>query len=349
MLGYVDPQVRREGSFRKAGAALEGPVLVAGATGATGKLVVSLLAREQVPVVALVRDPASSSSKTLLSAAGAASGNVQLIQCRDASNPECVANAFREANSKAPLKSVICCLGKTGGSSAADGEAFVTAVKNLLRGAERSQGCQRFIYMSSGFVTRPSHPVAIMLNTIAGLILAYHAQAEDEVRMAAARAGGGANCLDYVICRPGGLDHGNPGDGIAVTQGDTLKGGSVRRSRVAEVLVQCLRSDRISRGAAVTFEVAGDKTQDSAECKAPGAKGDLVATNAPVADAEWGRLLGELKPDPDWETLTSPSKEGSHLKRHRRSLNICRAGCGICCLALIAAIVLPILASRAII
>ena len=57
---------------------------------------------------------------------------------------------------------------------------------------------RRYVYISSGFVTRPKAAIAVMLNNFGGVVLGYHAVVEDIIREEVSTA----PCMDYVIVRP---------------------------------------------------------------------------------------------------------------------------------------------------
>ena len=162
------------------------------------------------------------------------------------------------------------------------------------------------------------------------MVLGYHAVVEDIIRDEVS----GSAAMDYVIVRPGGLDHGGPGDGVQVTQGDRITGGSVRRSRVAEVLAQTLDEARLPRrsGAGafargVTFEVAG--------AKADNAKGTV---NSHIANERWHVMLADLEADPVWV----PPSTADHMAAHRAAVGSCRRNCGVLCLVILFLLIIAI-------
>ena len=132
-------------------------VLVAGATGATGRLLVAHLAASGVETItALVRDPAKPSAVEI----GALTG-VQLVTCANIGDADALNAAVDQAVEAAGVPhAFVSCLGvsrikHTGPKeSHSRGEQYVTTVTNVVRAAKRV-GAKRFVYMSSGFVTRP--------------------------------------------------------------------------------------------------------------------------------------------------------------------------------------------------
>merc|ERR1719277_1330897 len=165
-----------------------------------------------------------------------------------------------------------------------------------------------------------------MLNSIANNIIGFHALAEDTIRSAAHSSN-----MEYVIVRPGGLDHGGPGDGFEVSQGDDIKGGPIRRSRLAEVMCKALDSEvvqlRPSQGLA--FEVCGRKSADNQDPVEMGWGG--FPKNKALEDNAWRDIFSELTPDPEWQGV-----QRDHLAEHTNSAFWfrVRAGCG--CLACVA-------------
>ena len=314
-------------------------MLVAGATGEVGRsLVAHLSASGVATITALVRDPTAGVAAEL----GGLKG-VMLVACSDVADRDTLAAAMDTAVEQSGVPNAcVSCLGisrkKIGrmdtdahGNRVPAGEQYQVAATNLVREAKRI-GVQRYGYVSSGFVTRPRAPIALMLNGFAGNVRGYHAVVEELIRDEVS----GSATMDYVIVRPGGLDHGGPGDGVQISQGDRITGGSVRRSRVAEVLAQTLDetllprrsgTDAFSRG--VTFEVAG--------AKADNAKGKV---NRAIPAERWSEMLNPLEADPVW---VAPST-ADHLAAHRAAAACCRRSCGAFCLILLGGIVCGALA-----
>ena len=104
-----------------------------------------------------------------------------------------------------------------------------------------------------------------------------------------------------------------------------MKGSSVQRAQVAECMAHIVCAATLPRrpGTGVTFEIAGDKARDG-----------ITPANTP-----WGALLKEIEPDPSWEALLGPRKSLDHMQAHRRAKCCAQAGCCLCCLVLVAAIV----------
>ena len=317
--------------------AIPSHVMVAGATGEVGRSLVAHLSASGVEhITALVRNPKADAEL------GGLKG-VQLVTCSDVADQDALEAAMDTVIEQTGIPhAFVSCMGisrsKIGrmdtdanGNKVPAGEQYKVAATNLVRAAKRI-GVKRYVYISSGFVTRPRAPIALMLNSFAGNVLGYHAVVEDIVRDEVSSSAE----MDYVIVRPGGLDHGGPGDGVQITQGDRITGGSVRR--VAEVLAQTLDdtllprrsgADAFNRG--VTFEVAGSKT-DNAQGK----------VNSEVSPERWQAMLGRLEADPVW---ISPSTVDHMAALLRAAVSTCRRNCSVFCLLLLAGIVCASLAA----
>ena len=309
-------------------------VMVAGATGGVGRSLVAHLSVSGVAhITALVRNPNAGIAAEL----GRLKG-VHLVKCSDVADQDALAAAIDTIVEQTGVPgALVSCMGisrsKIGrmdqdrlGNKVPAGEQYTVAATNLVREAKRI-GVQRFVYVSSGFVTRPRSWPALILNSIAGNVLGYHAVVEDIIRGEVS----GSAAMDYIIVRPGGLDHGGPGDGLQVSQGDEITGGSVRRSRVAEVLARTLDetlfprrsgADAFARG--VTFEVAGAKTDN--------AKGKI---NSEISAERWQGMLGKLEVDPVWIS----SSTADPMAAHRAASASCRRNFSVVCLLLLVGIV----------
>lgn len=315
-------------------------VMVAGATGEVGRSLVAHLSACGVDsITALVRNPKAGTAAELGSLKG-----VQLVTCSDVADQEALEAAIDTVVRQTGVPhALVSCMGisrsKIGqmdknaqGTKVPAGEQYKVASTNLVRAAKRI-GVSRYVYISSGFVTRPRAPIALMLNSFAGNVLGYHAVIEDLIRDEVSSSA----AMDYVIVRPGGLDHGGPGDGVQTSQGDRITGGSVRRSRVAEVIAQTLDeallprrsgADAFNRG--VTFEVAGAKTDNT--------NGKV---NSEISSERWQEMLGRLQADPVW---MSPSTSPDHFSAHRAAVSACRRNTSVVCLLLLVGVVCAALA-----
>ncbi|WP_327354394.1 SDR family oxidoreductase [Streptomyces sp. NBC_01304] len=133
-------------------------------------------------------------------------------------------------------------------------------VRNALAAAAQFAEQPHFVLVSQIFVTRREHPMNAY-----GRLLDWRLRGEDAVRESG---------LPYTVIRPSWLtDDRTAGDRVRLEQ-DDRGDGWVSRSAVAEAVVQSLRG-RAAVGR--TFELYNEPGQ-------------------PPAD--WGQLLGRLKPDP---------------------------------------------------
>lgn len=93
----------------------------------------------------------------------------------------------------------------------------------------------RVVIVSSAFVTRPYHPVALLLSTLFGRIMYWKRQGE----LAAIEYTKSSPSTSYTVVRPGGLQDNPPKgkDWIRIGQGDNLS-GAITRADVAMVTVK---------------------------------------------------------------------------------------------------------------
>jgi len=324
-------------------------VLVVGATGQTGVQVARCLAQEslhcsrgsitfQEPdcVLFLVRSFEKGETKLqgLLNGSSGAGqpGQSQcfLLHCADVSDPACLREAFDQAAKIAgghPVSHVVNTLGTTDRNDSPE-RSILTATQNLMKESIRV-GVKRFVHCGVAYVTRPEAMVAKVLNCMAKNIIGYHAMAEDVIRSAAQASG-----MDYVIVRPGGLDHGGPGDGIEVSQGDDIKGGSIRRSRLGELLCKALDNEVLPHrpSGGTTMEVCGNKSKDSKEPLEIGWGG--FPKNKVLEEDAWRSMLSEMKPDPTWV-----GEERDHMAGHQKHARRLKISCGCCCFSFLSIVV----------
>ncbi len=190
-------------------------VLVAGATGQTGSLIVSELLASGYEVRALVRDTAK--ARKLLG------DKVELVQ-GDIKDPATLAPAF------AGTDAVISAVGARGAKGPDRPEAIdYQGVKNLVDAAVASK-TRQFILVSSRGVTQRSNS----LNKLFGNVLIWKLKGEDALR---------ASGVLYTVVRPGGLLNAAGGDkDIVFEQGDTVSAQTtITRADVARVCVAALK------------------------------------------------------------------------------------------------------------
>ncbi len=187
-----------------------GPVVVAGAGGRTGRLVVRELVAAGYGVRALVRDPAGASFPA----------GVEVLSA-DVRDPAALAAPLAGA------RGLVISIGARRGE-AGNGPEQVDfgGVRNLATAAA-SAGVGQVVLVSSAGVTREDHP----LNRLFDDVLRWKARGE-----AAVRAAG----VPYTIVRPGGLTDADDGPGaIRLDQGDDGT-GFIPRADVARLCVAAL-------------------------------------------------------------------------------------------------------------
>jgi len=190
-------------------------VLVAGATGQTGKLIVSELQASGYEVRALVRDPAK--ARQVLG------DKVEIVQ-GDIKDPATLTAAV------AGTDAVISAVGARGAKGPDRPEAIdYQGVKNLVDAAAAARSRQ-FILVSSRSVTQPDNP----LNKMFGNVLIWKLKGEDALR---------ASGVPYTVVRPGGLSNAAGGDkDVILEQGDTVKAQTIiARADVARICVEALK------------------------------------------------------------------------------------------------------------
>ena len=218
----------------------KGKVLVAGATGRTGRWVVSRLQHYGVPVKVLTRS--AEKAKEL--------GNVEVVEGKIQSEGD-VAKAV------AGCSAVISAMGSSEVfGDASPGEVDRDGVIRLVDQAAKA-GVKHFGLVSSMAVTKWYHP----LNLFAG-VLSKKFEAEEHLRGVFGKEG-----RSYTIVRPGGLRDGGPLlHDLHVGQGDKLWSGWINRGDVAELLVVSLWAEKAKNK---TFEVInegeGEHQQDGLE------------------------------------------------------------------------------------
>jgi len=190
-------------------------VLVAGATGQTGRLIVSELLADGYEVRALVRDEAK--ARQLLG------DKIEFVE-GDIKDPATLPAAF------AGTDAVISAVGARGAKGPDRPEAIdYQGVKNLVDAAVANRSRQ-FVLVSSRSVTQPDNP----LNKMFGNVLIWKLKGEDTLR---------ASSVPYTVVRPGGLVNGAGGEqDIVFEQGDGVSEQStITRADVARICVEALK------------------------------------------------------------------------------------------------------------
>ncbi len=186
-------------------------VFVAGATGQTGRRIVQVLVKENIPVRALVRN--LEIGKEILPA------EVELV-IGDVLNREGLANAIADSTM------LICATGaKPSFDPTGPYQVDYQGTKNLVDAA-KVKGLEQFIFVSSLCVSQFFHPLNLFW-----LVLFWKQQAETYLRNSG---------LTYTIVRPGGLKNEDNLDSIVMSSADTLFEGSIPRQKVAQVCVESL-------------------------------------------------------------------------------------------------------------
>ncbi len=185
--------------------------LVAGATGQTGRQIVTQLLKQGMTVRALVRDPAK--------AAAELPADIEII-VGDVLEP----GSFRDALTDAQVL-----ISATGAAPSFDPtgpyKVDYEGTKNLIDAA-KMLGVDQFVMVSSLCVSKLFHP----LNLFWG-VLYWKKQAEDYLKESG---------VPYTIVRPGGLKNENNDEAIVMSAADTLFEGSIPRQKVAQVCVASL-------------------------------------------------------------------------------------------------------------
>lgn len=203
-------------------------VLVAGATGRTGREVVRELSEQGYRVRALVRD--EDAARGIL---GAPDETLAFVRgdVRDrAEMDEAVAGADY----------VISAIGSTR-KDEGSGPEFVDygGIRNLAEAAAAA-GVKQFVLISSAGVTQEDH----ILNKMFDNVLVWKAKGEQSLRDSG---------VPYTIVRPGGLVDKPGGQAVVFQQGDTGT-GMVPRADVARVCVAALKHPEAKNR---TFELFG--------------------------------------------------------------------------------------------
>ncbi|MCY4254845.1 MAG: SDR family oxidoreductase [Gammaproteobacteria bacterium] len=193
-------------------------VLVAGATGGTGSLVVAELLKQGYPVRAFVRDAAKALERL-------------------GPEVEAVAGDLKDVASIAAALDGVGAVINAAGAGAGGGEdntpekVDYEGARNLAEAAHAA-GASQYVLVSSRGVTDDDHYLNRMFNNV----LKWKRKGEEAVA---------ASGIDYTIVRPGGLGDGEGGgQTIVFEQGDNRSEGIfINRADVARVCVAALQHD----------------------------------------------------------------------------------------------------------
>lgn len=189
-------------------------VLVAGASGETGREIMNLLRTTDLRVRAMTRDPEKVGRLERLGADEVIVGN--LLHRADADR------AVRDVDT------VLCAVGTKPGFDALTGE-FVDGdgVINLVDAANE-EGIERFVFESSLGVGNAKEGLPLSARLLIGPILRAKERSEGHLRESG---------VPYTILRPGGLTNGPPTGEVAVGEGGDSVTGRIPRADVARLMV----------------------------------------------------------------------------------------------------------------
>jgi uncharacterized protein YbjT (DUF2867 family) len=207
----------------------KGLVVVAGATGGTGRLVVKHLMAEGYEVRAMVR--------SLEKGTRVLGDDIAMVRA-DVTEPSTLPSLLAGADF---VISAIGASGKGGGKASPKAVDYGGSV--ALIDASKSAGIKKFIMVTSGGVTWRTHPI----NWFSGDVLKWKHKAELYLR---------ASGLTHVIVRPNGGLNDEPGNSnkITFTQKDSFS-WSISREDVAMVCVKALAHKEADNK---TFEIQND-------------------------------------------------------------------------------------------
>jgi uncharacterized protein YbjT (DUF2867 family) len=187
----------------------EGPVLVVGATGRTGRQIVDCLVERGVSVRALVRD-ATKGRKVLPSEV-----------------PQYIGDVRRNETLTEPIAGVHAVIIATCSSAERGNDAETVdyhGTANLIRQAALAD-VDLVVFVSTIYTSRPEH-----YQDVEPTSLGWKAKAEEVIR---------SSGVPYCIIRSGWLTDGGGGEPLALSQGDTAE-GRISRADLADVCTQLL-------------------------------------------------------------------------------------------------------------
>jgi uncharacterized protein YbjT (DUF2867 family) len=225
----------------------EGPVLVVGATGRTGRLIVADLVDRAVHVRALVRD-ADKGREVLPAEVSQFIGDVR--------HPETLAAPIAGADAM-----IIATCSSPEHRNDAETVDYFGTLHLVEQASEANVGT--ILFVSSIHASRPEH-----YQDVEPTSLGWKAKAEEVVR------GSG---IPYTIVRPGWLTDGSPGASLTLSQGDMAE-GRISRADLADVCVQLLY---LTDARAKTLEVVAAPAGEGSDLAS------AVTALAPDADATY--------------------------------------------------------------
>jgi nucleoside-diphosphate-sugar epimerase len=192
-----------------------GSIFLAGASRGVGHQIARILASQNLPVLALIRDPASQSDLQAL--------NVETM-VGDALNLTDVTNAMN-----GQIRAIV----STIGGMPQDGQRADFLGNRHLIDAAVKNGVSRFILVSSIGAGDTKDAIPATAYAALASVLADKEKAEQYLIDSG---------LNYTIVRPGGLKS-EPATGNGVLTLDTHVAGSICRSDVATLVCSCLASE----------------------------------------------------------------------------------------------------------
>jgi uncharacterized protein YbjT (DUF2867 family) len=223
----------------------EGPVLVVGATGRTGRLIVGRLVERSFSTRALVRD-AAKGDKVLPPEVSQFVGDVRRSE------------TLTEPLAGAGAVIIATCSSAERGNDAETVDYHGTS--NLVRQTAAAD-VDLLVFVSTIHASHPEH-----YQDVEPTSLGWKAKAEEVIR---------SSRVPYCIVRPGWLTDGGGGEPLAVSQGDTAE-GRISRADLADVCTQLLVLPN-ARGK--TFEVVAAPAGQTSNLES------ALATLVPDADA----------------------------------------------------------------
>lgn len=206
---------------------------VAGATGQTGRRIVTELVKRGIPVRALVRN-LEAARQILPPEAELVTGDVL--------------NATSLGDAIGDSTVLVCATGAAPGfDPTGPYKVDLEGTKNLVDAA-RAKGIEHFVLVTSLCVSNFFHPLNLFW-----LILVWKKQAEEYLQKSG---------LTYTIVRPGGLKNDENSDAIVMAAADKLSDGSIPRTKVAQVCVAALL-EPASRNKVVEIVAKPDATEKS--------------------------------------------------------------------------------------
>ncbi len=191
-------------------------VLIAGATGGTGRAVVGYARDAGLAVRALTSDPAK---RAMLAEMGV--DDVVVGDLMDADDAR---------RAVAGVDAVLCAVGPKG-EGARRTDIFSVGVVNLIEAA-RASGARRFVLEASIGVGDSAPAIPAQFREVIGAVLDAMNVAEERLR---------ASGLAYTIVRPGGLTDDAATHDVVVGEGGTAIGsGMIPRADVARLMVAAL-------------------------------------------------------------------------------------------------------------